>query len=179
MNKKQILLCIMTLLLIGSLSYFDLKLYSDNQKKDINYFGKGLNNPTYLNPAGIPLSQGNIIVGGSSGYGEATSTIRTDSSGNFYNNDMGVWQPTGEKMMSANETIVTSFQKDGYARTYSYGTTTYDTTTYLKGVYSLKTQTDAVGNAINGKKTSISPAINATGKNWKIWVMEKKKLKNY
>lgn len=68
-------------------------------------------------------------------------------------------------------TVLTNLQAGhGWSKQSAQGTQSDDTSDYVKGVQSLSLVTDGIGSAVFTRKSSISPAVDLTGKYIKVWV---------
>lgn len=87
------------------------------------------------------------------------------------------YQPTTQPRPITTDIIITNFiSPHGFGLGSANGTQTNDTTNYIRGSQSLKLTTVGNGTATFSLKTNISPTINLTGKQTKIWLMVDKPL---
>lgn len=162
MNKK--ILSFLVLLITFSLGAFYIYNYVSNLGKLV---GARTGVPRVGN---LTLSEGEMIVGNSSGIGEATTTVRTDEDGNFYNRDLGLLPATSDWMDYSEETVLADFSDVASWVKGSAGVLTNDTTSFVKASTSLKLATYSDSTRVQARKSSISPTLNIRGKHIKAWV---------
>lgn len=88
------------------------------------------------------------------------------------NGGVSMYHPSGgQNHAVALESVLNNFQSGhGFVKQSAAGTQTDDTTIFIKGSQSLKLTTDGLGSAVFTRKASISPNLNITRKQIKIWL---------
>lgn len=104
--------------------------------------------------------------------GEKTfSALQHHALGDLDLNGMTVYKPAAQRNWYAQDTVITNFQgAHGWTLQSAQGTQSNDTTNYVKGTQSLKIVTDGVGSTIFTRSATLSPTMNLTGKQVKVWV---------